>query len=189
THIMTVRRANPPTPKKKSPKASKDIKKSNNDNYSRQYEQNEECNDVLNYRIGNLESLVYKLTNATEHNNAQINSHPPHPLSNIGTEELFNLSKLISNELLQRFRIQKQMELQTQLATPTTTIGVITDRIGKLSNTTIPQSLDNIGTVDRLEMQSQLQTPMLTAPIDILNNRIGKLDINVPETWSAFQLL
>ncbi|CAI2164228.1 16931_t:CDS:1 [Funneliformis geosporum] len=182
THIMTVRRANLPVQKKKASKVQNVIKKSNNNNYSRQYEQNEEFNDVLKDRIGNLESLVNKSTNATKHNNAQIN---PHPLSNIGTEELFNLSKLIGNELLQRSRIQT--------ATPTTTIGVINDRI----NTTIPQSLSNIGTVVPLEIQSQLQTPMLTsttAPIDILINRIGKLEsllnkfINskIPQSLSNF---
>ncbi|CAG8769854.1 8430_t:CDS:1, partial [Funneliformis caledonium] len=91
THIMTVRRSNPPTPKKKAPKAPKAIKQSNN--YCRRCEQNDEYIDVLNDRIGKLENLVNKLTNATKHNNNSQKN--PQTLSNIGTEELFNLSNQI----------------------------------------------------------------------------------------------
>ncbi|CAI2187998.1 12937_t:CDS:2 [Funneliformis geosporum] len=92
THIMTVRRANPPTSKKKTSKAPKVIKQSNT--YYRRCEQNDEYIDVLNDRIGKLESLVNKLTNDTkQNNNTQKN---PQTLSNIGTEDLFNLSNQIN---------------------------------------------------------------------------------------------
>src|SRR3954451_23709432 len=63
THIMTVRRLNPPASKKKST-ISKSAKQVNN--YCARCEKNDEYVDILNDRIGKLESLVEKLTNATK---------------------------------------------------------------------------------------------------------------------------
>ncbi|RIA94619.1 hypothetical protein C1645_759781 [Glomus cerebriforme] len=127
THIMTVRRSNPPTPKKKTttPKA---IKQTNN--YCRRCEQNDEYIDVLNGRIGKLESLVEKLTNATKptFNN---NMTQPQPIvapnfSNMGTEDLLSLSNQINVVLLERFEMQNQLQLQTQasMVTPITPITI-----------------------------------------------------------------
>ncbi|CAG8442836.1 2695_t:CDS:2 [Funneliformis caledonium] len=169
THIMTIGRSKPPTPKKKDPKAPKAIKQSNN--YCRRCEQNDEYNHVLNDRIGKLESLVNKLTNATKYNNNTQKN--PQTLSNIGTVELFNLSNQI-----------------------TPNIDTFNDRIGKLENiinkythTTIPQSLFYTGTEDPFEMQSQIQDLMeppattSTPYIGITNEPIGHLEslLNKPK--------
>ncbi|CAG8684330.1 1354_t:CDS:1, partial [Funneliformis caledonium] len=84
SHIMTVKRSNPPTTKKKAPKvpkvskAPKAIKQSNN--YCRRCEQNDEYFDVLYNRIEKLESLVNKLSHTKIYNNTS------KPLSHIGIE-------------------------------------------------------------------------------------------------------
>ncbi|CAI2173805.1 13955_t:CDS:1 [Funneliformis geosporum] len=111
-----VKRSNPPTPKKKvpkAPKAPKVVKQSNN--YCRRCEQNDEYLDVINDRIETLESLVNKLTNTEIYNN-----NISKPLSNIGIENLVNLSNQIHIELFQRFEMHNQLQLQTQIATPIT---------------------------------------------------------------------
>ncbi|RGB37072.1 hypothetical protein C1646_695807 [Rhizophagus diaphanus] len=131
THIMTVRRTNPPTPKKKTttPKAIKQ----NNNTYCRRCEQNDEYIDVLNDRIGKLENLVEKLTNTTKNNciNNNITQQQPQPIiapnfSAMGTEDLLNLSSQINVVLLERFDIQNQLQLQTSMINPITPITPIT---------------------------------------------------------------
>ncbi|CAG8602912.1 15081_t:CDS:2 [Funneliformis caledonium] len=145
SHIMTVKRSNPPTTNKKSPKAPKAVKKSNN--YCRRCEQNDENIEVLNDRIGKLESLA---------KNAQ---KIDKPLSNIGTEDLFNLFNKINFELFNRFEMMhNQLQLQTQLATPTTL------------------------TPTNIEMQNQIQSQMST-PTTILALPYEPVDF---ANWSTF---
>ncbi|CAG8727960.1 7828_t:CDS:1 [Funneliformis mosseae] len=168
SHIMTVKRSNPPTTKKKAPKAPKAVKESNN--YCRRCEQNDEYIKVLNDRIGKLESLV---------KNTEIIDKP---LSKIGTVDLFSLFGQINFELFNRFEMmQNQLQLQTQLATPTTltpTNSDLIDRIEKMenflniSNTPISQSPTYIEMQNQI--QSQISTPTTTLalpyePVDFAN--------------------
>ena len=123
THIMTVRRSNPPAPKKKTttPKA---IKQSNN--YCRRCEQNDEYIDILNDRICKLENLVEKLTKPSYDDNDIIQQQPQSMVApnftGMGIENLLNLSSQINVVLLERFDIQNQLQLQTSMITPITPI-------------------------------------------------------------------
>ncbi|CAG8631470.1 85_t:CDS:1 [Funneliformis mosseae] len=124
THIMTVRRSKPPAPKKKTT-TPKPIKQTNN--FCKRCEQNDEYIDLLNDRIGKLESLVNKLTNGSKLNDDENNKQPPIPqptiqtqsISNIGTQELLNLSNQISIELFERF---DQIQIQTPIQSPIPTL-------------------------------------------------------------------
>ncbi|CAG8523768.1 10272_t:CDS:1 [Funneliformis mosseae] len=199
THIMTVRRSNHPTPKKKAPKAPKSINQNNN--YCRRCEQNDEYIDALNDRIGKLETLVNKSQKIDK------------PLSNIGAENLDNSFNPINNELFER--------LQTQLETTLTpNIDNFNDRIGKLEsfrNTTIPyigtedpfkmqsqiqqtifvpvfetpRSLFYTGTEDRFKLQSPIQLQnILSPPIGVINDQIGNLEnsLNYIRTENPFEM-
>ena len=81
THVMTVRRANPPARKKKTmkPKTAKP-KQNKNDDRCKRCEQNDQYINALNERINKLESLVEKLTYNNENNTTQAQamiSQPP----------------------------------------------------------------------------------------------------------------
>jgi len=125
THIMTVRRSNPPAPKKKTttPKTTKQNNNNNNNtnnnnNYCRRCEQNDEYIDVLNDRIGKLESLVEKLTNATKHNNTiQPQQMVPQTInfSSVGTDDLINISNQIGVVLYERYEMQNIQNIQNQM--------------------------------------------------------------------------
>ncbi|CAI2179944.1 15044_t:CDS:1 [Funneliformis geosporum] len=126
THIMTVRRTKPPTPKKKTT-TPKPIKQTNI--YCKRCEQSDKYIDLLNDRIGKLEALVNKLTNGSKLNDDDDNKQQPffqpaiqtQNISNIGTQELLNLSSQISIELFERFdQIQLQTPIQPPI--PTTTL-------------------------------------------------------------------
>ncbi|RIB23110.1 hypothetical protein C2G38_2033035 [Gigaspora rosea] len=66
THIMTVKRSTPLTPKKKT------VKNINNNNnkpdYCKRCEQNDEYIDVLSERLDKLESLTQKIVDVTKQN-------------------------------------------------------------------------------------------------------------------------
>ncbi|CAI2166625.1 18176_t:CDS:2 [Funneliformis geosporum] len=173
THIMTVRRSNPPTSKRKSSKAPNAIKPSNN--YCSRCEQKDNYIDVLNDRIGKLENAVNILTNETKQNNNQEN---PQPLSTIRTEENFNLFNQNSTELFER---QNQTQLQVQMETPITTS---TPDIGvpyQFVDSAIP--LPYIGLEVPFQYQIQLQTQY-----NIITNMITQIQTQMEAPNSTLSL-
>src|SRR5581483_9730901 len=106
THVMTVRRLNPPT-------STRNVMPQI-DNYCKRCEQNNEYIDVLNDRIAKLENLVTELTYTAKHNHTHLKPKvfQTSYVSSMETEDLLDLSGQISAVLFERFESQNQLQLQ-----------------------------------------------------------------------------
>ncbi|CAI2168836.1 18178_t:CDS:2 [Funneliformis geosporum] len=172
THIMTVRRSNPPTPKKKAPNVPKAIKQSNNGcsrcNQNKKYS-TFLMNKLTNYKVCNEKHFsIFNQSSAElfeRQNQTQLQVQIATPITT-STPNIVVPDQFVNTTIPRSyigleipFQIQHQLQLQTQLVAPTTastpTYIDLIERIERLE-------CYNILTNEITQIQTQMETPNYT---------------------------